>query len=150
MHFIQQASAQCPGWVGAGKIFFIKSARLHDRHRQRVTHHEGIDGAGGRFAGHRQQRDRFIFQTRNNQIQFLRATGVRDKQHHIAAFNHPQIAVQCFCRMDKKSRCAGTGKCCGDFLTNVARFANSRNHHFAFAVQDDIGGANKIIAQTFR
>ncbi|SRN44122.1 Uncharacterised protein [Shigella flexneri] len=52
--------------------------------------------------------------------------------------------------MDKKSRCAGTGKCCGDFLTNVARFANSRNHHFAFAVQDDIGGANKIIAQTFR
>ncbi len=50
----------------------------------------------------------------------------------------------------QKGRSAGAGKRCGDFLTNVARFANSRNHHFAFAVQDDIGGANEIIAQTFR
>ena len=33
--------------------------------------------------------------------------------------------------MDKKSRCAGAGKRCGDFLTNVARFANSRNHHLS-------------------
>jgi len=53
MHFIQQASAQCPGRAGEGTIFFFKSARLHDRHRQRVTHHQGIDGAGGRRKVHR-------------------------------------------------------------------------------------------------
>ena len=81
---------------------------------------------------------------------FVGLSRIGNRQNDILRFDHPQIAVQRFCRMDKKSRSAGTGKRCGDFLTNVARFANSRNHHFAFTVQDDIGGANKIIAQTFR
>ncbi|EHC46532.1 Nitrogen regulation protein NR1 [Salmonella enterica subsp. enterica serovar Give str. S5-487] len=39
MHIIEQTRAQCASRMRTGEIFFVKTARLHDRHRQRIAHH---------------------------------------------------------------------------------------------------------------
>ncbi len=106
MHAVEQTRAERPGRMRTGKIFFIKATRLHNGDGQRVAHHQRVDGAGGggqvhragfafngdiqhrvgcqrqrriRFAGHRQQHDRFLLQTRDEVIQLFGAAGIGDK-----------------------------------------------------------------------
>ena len=102
------------------------------------------------FPGHRQQGDRFFLQAWNNEIQLFRRTGVGDKQHHVAALNHSQIAVQRFGRVHEEGRGAGAGQRRGNLFADMAGFTDARHDHFAFAVDNGVGRADKILAQTFR
>ena len=177
MHFVQQPRAEGARRVGTGEILFIETARLHHRHRQRVAHHQRVDGAGGwrqmhraglalhgdiqhrfcrqrqrrgGFAGHRQQRNAFFFQPRHDEIQLFRATGVGDKQHHVAAIEHAEIAVQGFRRMDEKGRGAGAGEGCRQLFTDVAGFTDTGDNQFALAVDNGFRRADEVVAQALR
>lgn len=53
VNLVEQTCPKRARRMGAGEIFLIKTARLHHRHCQRVAHHQGVDGAGGRCQVHR-------------------------------------------------------------------------------------------------
>ncbi|MNP31994.1 hypothetical protein D3C76_1251460 [compost metagenome] len=52
--------------------------------------------------------------------------------------------------MDEERRRAGAGERGSNFFADMAGFPDARDNHFAFALDDGIGRANKIVAQPFR
>ncbi len=126
-------------------------------HRAGFALHGNIQHRFGRqrqrrtgFTGHGQQGDRFFLQARDDEVQLFGRAGVGDKQHHVTAFNHPQIAVQGFSRVHEERRCPGARQRCGNFFADVAGLADPGDNHFAFTLDDGVGGADKIVAQPFR
>ena len=59
------------------------------------------------------------------------------------------VHYQRFGRMHKERRGAGAGKRRGNLLADMTGFTDARHDHFAFAVDNRVGGADKILAQTF-
>ncbi len=149
-----------PRLGGSVQNLLHKTTRLHDCHRQRVAHHQGIPvlEVGARCIGQASRSteisaplsppgpavtsvfrslpaaDRFVFQTRNNEIQFLRATGKEINSITSRLSIIPRSPCSALPDGQKKPVCR-CWQALRRFSTNVARFANSRNHHFAFAVQ---------------
>ncbi|SVK46297.1 Uncharacterised protein [Acinetobacter baumannii] len=174
MHAVQQARAQAAARVRAGKVFRVETALAHQRHRQGVAHHQGIDRAGGGRQPHRAgfalnadiqyagggQRQRRLFaagdgdhrnavlrQQRQDQVQLFGAAGVGDEHHHVVGADHAEIAVQRLRRMNEERRRAGAGQRRGDFFADMAGLADAGNHRFAAAVQQQLAGADEIVIQ---
>ena len=52
--------------------------------------------------------------------------------------------------MHEERRGAGAGEGRGNLFADMAGFTDARHDHFTFAVDNGVGGADKILAQTFR
>jgi L-aspartate oxidase len=63
--------------------------------------------------------------------------------------DHAQIAMQCFGCVHEEGWRTGAGEGSGNLFADMTRFANSRNNHFAFAVNKGICCADKLLSQPF-
>ena len=57
--------------------------------------------------------------------------------------------MQRLCRMHEERRGTGAGERCGNLFADMAGFTDARHDHFAFAVDNGVGRADEILAQTF-
>jgi hypothetical protein len=57
--------------------------------------------------------------------------------------------MQCFGCVHEEGWRTGAGEGSGNLFADMTRFANSRNNHFAFAVNKGICCADKLLSQPF-
>ncbi len=166
----QQASAQCATGVRAGEVVGAESARVQQSHSQRVAHRQCGGGAGGggeaqragfgsdagievgvglprqrrgRVASHGDQFGALALDQRHDHRQFVGFAAVGQRQQHVAAGDHAEVAVGRLGGMDKVRRCAGTGKGGGDLAGDVAGLAHAGDDHSAATGQQDFDCTQK-------
>ena len=91
--------------------------------------------------------DVFAFERGQNGIDFVALAGIGNRQHRVAVHNHAQVAVRGFGGMDEKGGRAGGGEGGGDFVADVAGFADAGNDEAAGAVEHGIDGGGEIAVE---
>ena len=79
---------------------------------------------------------------------FLRLSAIRNRNEHIAARQHAEVAVEPFGWMEKKRRCPGTRHRGGDLLPDQPGFAHARYDDFALAVIEQVHGLREPTIET--
>jgi hypothetical protein len=72
---------------------------------------------------------------------------VADAQHHVGGGDHAQVAMAGLGRVHKHGGRAGGRQRGGDLAADVAALAHAHHHHATLAVQHQLGGLGKRIAQ---
>ena len=86
-------------------------------------------------AGDRNDLHRKPLQRRQQIQQFLRFAGIAQRQNHVAVVDDPQVAVQRIHAVEHDAGRAGAGQRGGNFLADVARFADADDDDFAALAQ---------------
>ena len=175
MHMRQQFSAQRATGVGAGKILFPETARVQQRHGQRVAQRELRRGAGSwrqvqraGFPGHTavqnhvslpgqrrlqsardgDERHAQPAQHRQDRDQFFALAAIGNGQHQVAGLDHAQIAMAGFGRMHEKCRRSGRCERRGNFPADMPALAHAHDDHPAAAGHHAANRLDKLAADT--
>ena len=99
------------------------------------------------IAGDRDEARALAFQQRHDGEQFLAFAGVGQRDQHVVARDHADIAVARLGRMHEIGRRAGARHGGSDLARDMAGFADAAHHHAALAVEQQRDGVEKALAQ---
>jgi len=159
----EQLAAQRTTRVRARKVLGAETAGVEQRHRERVPQRKLRRGAGGRGeveragllrhavrqhqigvrrqrrlgpAGHADQRHAQALQGRQDGRQLVALAGVGNRQHHVAAGDHAEVAVAGLGGVDEQRGRAGGGQGRGDLASDMAALAHAHHDHATGTAQD--------------
>ena len=171
----QQLAAQRAARVRARKVFFLETARVQQRHSQRVAKRQlrrgarggrQVQGAGflhhaavecdARLFGQRRmhatrdgnERHAEPAKHRQDRRELPALATVGNGQHQIKAGDHAQIAMAGFGRMHKQGRCACGSQRGGNLAADMSAFSHPHDDHAAPACQHQPNRLGKLGADT--
>ena len=160
----QQPPAEIAGRMRSREVLLGESAGLQQRDRERIADRERggrargrreIQGAGFRrhtdlevhrrgarqrrmrAAGQRDQRHAETLDHGNDREHLVGLAGVRQRQQHVVADDHPDVAVTRFRRVHEERGCAGAREGRGDLPGDVPGLAHPGDDHAATAIEAD-------------
>ncbi len=166
----QQFAAERAAGMRAREILRREAARFEHCHRERIAERERGGGAGRgreieraglfcdahvevdaggarqvriRIAGHGDDGNAEAGEVRNQQQHFGGFAGVGDRQQHVVARDHADVAMAGFGRMHEERRGAGGGERGGDLAGDMAGFAHAADDDAAVAFEADAAGARE-------
>jgi hypothetical protein len=83
------------------------------------------------IAGERNYFDGKSFQRGQQIEQFIRLAGIAQRENHVAVIDDAHVPVQRVHAVQHDAGRAGAGQCGGDFLPDVAGFADANDDNFA-------------------
>ena len=171
----QQFAAQAAAGMIAGEVHRFELNGFDDGDGQCITHGHGGQGRGsrgqvvrahfalngdvkpdagvfgqGRFAvaGHG---DDFVaegFQTRDQLDQFFGLAAVADQDQYVARFEHAQIAMESFGRVQEEAWGAGGSESRDHFFPDQAGLAHAADYGAALATEEQLDSALKLTIET--
>jgi hypothetical protein len=78
----------------------------------------------------------------------LRLSAIRNRNEHIAARQHPKVAMEPFGRMEKKRRRPGTRHRGGDLLPDQTGLPHARDDDFSLAGIEQVHGLRETAIET--
>jgi len=169
----EQLAAERPARMRAREIFAAKTARIQQRHGQRIAqcelgrgagrrreveraglffdaavqHDIGMQGQGGFApAGHGNKRHPQALEHRQDQRHLVAFAAVGDRQHQVFGGDHAQVAVAGLGRVHEQRWRAGGGQRGGDLAPDVAALAHAHHHNPAAQQQDLLHGPRERVA----
>jgi hypothetical protein len=151
-----------------------KSSAEKQRDRQRVPHHQCHGGTGGRreveragldfhadvevhvgqarqgrfgLAGHGDQSRAHALDQRQDREDLGRGAGIRQRQHHVLAGDHAEVAMARLAGMHVERRRSGARQRGRDLVADVTRLAHPGDDDPPAAAEQDLAGAHEGFVQ---